>query len=142
MYNINMEFKIPVNTLTPQEIIRILNGLGARILGTYAEKSSHFGSGYRSVGSIIQMGTFFFTFNWDSNNCKVTLNPIEWKDTYVPSNTLPIAVLGSQTGDTALFKCKEDVAAWLKNMSSIEQLKLSVKSAEFTGPAVMFMSQI
>lgn len=136
-----MEFRIPVNEITPQEIIRILNGLSARILGGYAEKSSHFGNGYRNIGNIVQIGTFFFTFTWDTNNCKLIMNPIEWKNTYVPVSKLPIAILGSQTGDTALFERKEDAVAWLKNMSSIEQLKLSVKSAEFTGPAVMFLSQ-
>lgn len=141
MYNIGVEFVVSVNEMTPQEVIRILNALGAKSIGPFAEKCSHFGKGYKYLGNIIQIGTLLFTFTWDSENCKISMKPISLNTNCVPTDKLPITVTGSQSGDTALFASKEDAIAWLSNMSSIEQLKLSVKTADYNGPAIMFLAQ-
>lgn len=141
MYNIGVEFAVTINEMTPQEIVRILNNLGAKFLGSYAEKCSHFGKGYRHIGNIIQVGTLFFTLKWDNEKNKVFMNPITLNEHCMPSADLLVTITGNQSGDTALFATKEDSISWLKNMSSIEQLKLSVKTADYNGPAVMFLAQ-
>lgn len=141
MYNIGIEFVVAVNEMSAQEVVRILNALGARSLGSYAEKCSHFGKGYRYLGNIIQLGTLLFTLTWDDKNNKVYMKPTNLNANCVPTNNLPVTITGSQSGDTALFASKEDAIAWLSNMSSIEQLKLAVKTADYNGPAVMFLSK-
>lgn len=141
MYNIGVEFAVSVKEMSPQEVVRVLNDLGAKILGSYAEKCSHFGKGYRYIGNIIQMGSLYFTLRWNNEENKVLMNPVTLNDTCVPTAILPVTITGSQSGDTALFATREDAISWLKNMSSIEQLKLSVKTADYNGPAVMFLAQ-
>lgn len=141
MYSIGVEFVVSVNEMSAEEVVRVLNALGAKSLGSYAEKYPHFGRGYRYLGNIIQVGTLLFTLTWDNENSKVCMNPASLNTNCVPTDNLPVTVTGSQSGDTALFASKEDAIAWLNNMSSIEQLKLSVKTADYNGPAVMFLAQ-
>lgn len=141
MYNIGVEFAVSVNEITPQEIIRVLHALGAKSIGPYAEKCPHFGKGYRYLGNVIQVGTLLFILTWNNENSKVYMNPITLNDDCVPSSIFPVTITGSQSGDIALFASKEDAISWLKNMSSIEQLKLAVKTADYNGPAVMFLAQ-
>lgn len=141
MYSIGVEFVVSVNEMSAEEVVRVLNALGAKSLGSYAEKCPHFGRGYRYLGNIIQVGTLLFTLTWDNENSKVCMNPVSLNTNCVPTDNLSVTVTGSQSGDTALFASKEDAIAWLNNMSSIEQLKLSVKTADYNGPAVMFLAQ-
>lgn len=141
MYNINVEFVMSVNEMTPQEIVRILGALGAKTIGPFAEKSTLFGDGYRYLGCVIQVGTSLFTFKWDNENHKISMKPITLNINCVPANNFPVTVTGSQSGETALFASREDAIAWLNNMNLTELLNLSVKTAYYNGSAVMFLEQ-
>lgn len=137
---ISMEFVVPCNNFSTNQVVRILEVLGAKKLGGFAEKGTQFGNGAKYLGSAIQIGDSKFTLIWEEKNKKISMQPIVWKENYVLTSEMPISVYGIPSGDKAYFASKEDAAAWLKNLSSIERLKLSVKAPDYDGPAVMYLS--
>lgn len=142
MKTVTLEIVMPVPELTPEQIVKIVQAIGAKSLGGYAEfDPAKYCKGARFMGSLIAIGSDKFTMIWNDSETKLQLQPVEWKKNYTTTEAFSVTVTGLTCGDVALFKSENDAKEYLNKLSSIEQLKLSVKSPTFTGAAVMFLAE-
>lgn len=121
----------------------ILHVLGAQRLDGFAEKCVQFGKGAKYIGSIVDISGSKFILFYETTSNKITIKPLDmcpnWNEKYVFTSEMPISIHGISSDDKAFFHNKEDAVEWLKNLSSIELLKLSVNAPDYEGPAVMYL---
>ncbi len=139
MNNITLELVMPVPELKPELIIELFNTLGAVHSGTIAVADLQYGKGGRQV-NLVRIKTELYTWTWTSSTSKLTVMPYVKNDADWITSESAATVRGFSTGDTVLFKTEEDAKEWLLQLSSIEQLKLSIQTANYTGTVVMYLS--
>lgn len=130
---------MPVPELKPELIVELFNTLGAVPAGNAAIADLQYGKGARQV-SLVKMKDVMYTWSWESAGNKLAVKPYTKRDVDWAAEESAATVRGFSTGDTVLFKTEEDAKEWLLQLSSIEQLKLSIQTANYTGTVVMYLS--
>lgn len=140
MNNITLELVMPVPELKPELIRELFSTLGATHAGMIAVDDLQYGKGARQV-NLVKMKEELYTWFWNSNNNMLSVKPYIKRDTDWAIEEAAVIVRGFQTGESVLFKTEADAKEWLLKLSSIEQLKLTVQTANYKGTAVMYMSE-
>ena len=141
MENISLKIDMPVEEVTHDSVISVVQDLGFESLGGYGFLDPGYGKGARYIGNLLEFKNMRFTLivNGDraGKQC-LELKCVNWKSNYVTLEDRPIEAVRIN-GERYFFRTKQDLVLWLKGKLMYEQARYSINAPGFKGSAIYYM---